>query len=124
MDPSQKEQTAAEEIAQLETEVAGLDRIAKQSGAEGMRTLWMGCWPLILTTICALGFWLLPRPIPTAYSVVLAVIGGIGTIFLVLFASKASKQAKTPEENKKFMDMLAQLEEKRKRLKVLKKSGE
>ncbi len=123
MEPTSKEQPAGEEIAQLEKEIDELEKIVKQEGEEGMRTMRAGCWPLILTTTAALVFLLLPQPIPTGSAVALTVIGGIGTIFLIRFAIKSIKQAKSPQQNKKATEILTQLDEKSKRLKALKKSG-
>jgi hypothetical protein len=107
------------EIAQLEKEIAELEITKRRMGMEGLSTLGKACFPIVLTWIFVLGIWLLPHPIPIGYSIPLYIIGIIGVILLLrVFAMRKTVD---PAQNKKNMELLAQLEEKSKRLKVLKK---
>jgi hypothetical protein len=56
MQPTSRGRPAGEEMAALEKEIAGLEWIVRQKGAQSMRTLGAGCWPLALSAVSALGF--------------------------------------------------------------------
>jgi hypothetical protein len=123
MEPErQSPPTDNSEIAQLEKEIAELEATARKIGLEGLSTLGKACFPIVLMWIFALGIWLLPHSTPIGYMIPLYIIGLIG--FILMLRVWGVRKKADPAQKKENMDILAQLEEKRKRLKTLKMKKE
>ena len=115
-------QLTEDKIVQLEQEIAELERTTKKMGMNSMRVLGMGCSSVSLLTISALGFWLLPHPIQIGYFLVLIIIGLIGIFIAFRFISKKTKESLS-KDNEQLKEIVAQLNEKREKLKKLKQAS-
>lgn len=122
MKPGTDTQLSEDKTFLLEQEIAELEKTTKTMGMKSMRVLGMSCLSVSLLTISALGFLLLPRPIQIGYFLALITIGLVGIIMVFRISSKKMKE-NLSKDNEQMKEMVAQLNEKRERLKKLRQAN-
>jgi hypothetical protein len=94
MEPEQTHQTAEEKILLLRSEIEELEIRRKSLLSFANRVLRNGCLSVLLMGAAAAAVWMVPRPIPLGYLVVILAIGGTG----FYFATKITREKKKSNE--------------------------
>jgi Na+/melibiose symporter-like transporter len=124
MEPDLKPRNSKQEIEQLEKEVAELQSAYWTAIAPGGRRAIITCLTPFIFLIGWLGFNRLPSSIRHDYSIIPSILCILYFIFMIwLVYSSQTRRDKNNEENKHAQELFNRLNEKRARLKDLKKAG-
>ncbi|MGB7538826.1 MAG: hypothetical protein WBM17_09820 [Anaerolineales bacterium] len=122
MEPEKSTQSPEQSISQLKAEIYELEKTRIQLTTGPTRVLRLGCLSVILMSAAAAGFWIIPRPIPLAYTLVLLAVGTAGFLcMLKLTKEKRKSKEEVTRETTLLYDVQKQIKEKRKQLSRLEK---
>ncbi|MGB7538397.1 MAG: hypothetical protein WBM17_07645 [Anaerolineales bacterium] len=122
MEPNKSSLSSEQKIQQLQSEINELEKTRLQLIAGPSRVLRNGCLSVVLMGAAAASVWILPRPIPLAYMLVIIAVGAAGFILAMRLAQEKRKSKEEVERDTTLIsEIQIKIKEKSKQLVELKK---